>query len=217
MDIANENPSVDPIEYITKQLPKDLVQLLQVRDELAVRQGALSAVEDAVADRAKAKAEMEAAQAEALAVRADAKQFLVDAKAKADQVTAGANAKAIEKQADAQFKDAGWRIRDPSEAAPRIRHTVDRLGIYLTLVGLSALLIGGVGVANAINLDNPATLNMEKLYKIKSLLDEMKAFVDAAHARGIKVYLDIITNHTADVITYRECPRIGCPYRSKAD
>ncbi len=47
--------------------------------------------------------------------------------------------------------------------------------------------------------------------------DEMKAFVEAAHARGIKVYLDIITNHTADVITYRECPRIGCPYRSKAD
>lgn len=46
---------------------------------------------------------------------------------------------------------------------------------------------------------------------------EMKAFVEAAHARGIKVYLDIITNHTADVITYRECPRIGCPYRSRAD
>ena len=47
--------------------------------------------------------------------------------------------------------------------------------------------------------------------------EEMKAFVEAAHARGIKVYLDIITNHTADVITYRECPRIGCPYRAKAD
>jgi glycosidase len=31
----------------------------------------------------------------------------------------------------------------------------------------------------------------------------------------MKVYLDIIANHTADVITYRECPQ-GCPYRSKA-
>ena len=39
MNISNDNPSVDPIEYITKQLPKDLVQLLQVRDELAKRQG----------------------------------------------------------------------------------------------------------------------------------------------------------------------------------
>ena len=33
----------------------------------------------------------------------------------------------------------------------------------------------------------------------------MRAFVDAVHARGMKVYLDIITNHTADVIQYREC------------
>jgi glycosidase len=56
---------------------------------------------------------------------------------------------------------------------------------------------------------------------------EMKAFVEAAHKRGMKVYLDIITNHTADVIAYREChdpdapsyaqPKGGCPYRSKAD
>jgi glycosidase len=46
---------------------------------------------------------------------------------------------------------------------------------------------------------------------------EMKEFVDAAHARGIKVYLDIITNHTADVISYRQCPASDCAYRSKAD
>jgi glycosidase len=46
---------------------------------------------------------------------------------------------------------------------------------------------------------------------------EMKTFVDAAHARGMKVYLDIITNHTADVIKYRECPKNDCAYRSRAD
>ena len=34
---------------------------------------------------------------------------------------------------------------------------------------------------------------------------DMRNFVKAAHARGMKVYLDIITNHTADVIQYREC------------
>ena len=32
---------------------------------------------------------------------------------------------------------------------------------------------------------------------------EFKAFVDAAHARGMKVYMDIIANHTADVIQYQ--------------
>lgn len=47
--------------------------------------------------------------------------------------------------------------------------------------------------------------------------DEFKAFVDAAHARGMKVYMDIITNHTADVINYAECPKSACEYRSRAD
>src|SRR5204862_6423481 len=43
------------------------------------------------------------------------------------------------------------------------------------------------------------------------------AFVDAAHARGMKVYLDIITNHTADVIQYRECVNAPRPYRSRGE
>lgn len=44
---------------------------------------------------------------------------------------------------------------------------------------------------------------------------DFQALVDAAHARGIKVYMDIIVNHTADVIQYRECG--DCAYRSRAD
>jgi glycosidase len=46
---------------------------------------------------------------------------------------------------------------------------------------------------------------------------DMRALVDAVHARGMKIYLDIITNHTADVIAYRECPTSECAYRSRAD
>ena len=41
--------------------------------------------------------------------------------------------------------------------------------------------------------------------------------VAAAHARGLKVYMDIVVNHTADVIAYRECPGGTCLYRSRAD
>lgn len=33
---------------------------------------------------------------------------------------------------------------------------------------------------------------------------DMKALIDAAHAKGMKVFFDIITNHTADVIDFRE-------------
>jgi len=32
--------------------------------------------------------------------------------------------------------------------------------------------------------------------------DQLKELVDAAHARGMKVFFDIITNHTADVVSY---------------
>ena len=47
---------------------------------------------------------------------------------------------------------------------------------------------------------------------------DFKALVDAAHARGMKVYMDIVVNHTADVIYYQECVgKSDCPYRSIAD
>ena len=50
--------------------------------------------------------------------------------------------------------------------------------------------------------------------------DELRALVDAAHTRGMKVYFDIITNHTADVIGYEEgartayVPKDKEPYRT---
>lgn len=47
--------------------------------------------------------------------------------------------------------------------------------------------------------------------------DDFRALVDAAHARGMKVYLDIVINHTADVIRYRECPANDCGYRWRGD
>jgi glycosidase len=46
---------------------------------------------------------------------------------------------------------------------------------------------------------------------------DMRALVAAVHARGMKLYLDIITNHTADVIAFKECPNSTCPYRPVAD
>jgi glycosidase len=46
---------------------------------------------------------------------------------------------------------------------------------------------------------------------------ELSRLIAAAHARGLKVYLDIVVNHTADIIRYRECPVSPCPYRSRAE
>ena len=46
---------------------------------------------------------------------------------------------------------------------------------------------------------------------------EFRAFVDAAHGLGMKVYMDIITNHTADVIRYADGDATNYEYRSKGD
>ena len=41
----------------------------------------------------------------------------------------------------------GWRIRDAGDAAPGLQRFIDQLSLFLTLVGLTALLVGGIGVA----------------------------------------------------------------------
>jgi putative ABC transport system permease protein len=46
--------------------------------------------------------------------------------------------------------EAGWEIRSRSNASPQLERTISRFTQFLTLVGLAALLVGGVGVANAV-------------------------------------------------------------------
>jgi putative ABC transport system permease protein len=46
--------------------------------------------------------------------------------------------------------EAGWRIRSRANASPGLQRSIDRFAQFLTLVGLTALVVGGVGVANAI-------------------------------------------------------------------
>jgi putative ABC transport system permease protein len=50
----------------------------------------------------------------------------------------------------AQFPDAGWEARTKTNASPQLERNIERFLQYLTLVGLTALLVGGVGVANAV-------------------------------------------------------------------
>jgi putative ABC transport system permease protein len=49
-----------------------------------------------------------------------------------------------------QFPHAPWQMRDTSDAAPGVGRFLDNLAAFLTLVGLTALLVGGIGVANAV-------------------------------------------------------------------
>jgi putative ABC transport system permease protein len=49
-----------------------------------------------------------------------------------------------------QFPEAGWRIRDYTNATPTVERFLDRVTLFMTLVGLTALLVGGVGIGNAV-------------------------------------------------------------------
>ncbi|MET4805897.1 FtsX-like permease family protein [Limibacillus sp. MBR-115] len=49
-----------------------------------------------------------------------------------------------------RFPEAGWRIVDVAGGAPGMERFVERVTLFMTLVGLTALLVGGVGVANAV-------------------------------------------------------------------
>jgi putative ABC transport system permease protein len=50
-----------------------------------------------------------------------------------------------------RFPEAGWRVRGLAEAGGGIRFWLDRLTQFIGLIGLASLLVGGVGVGNAIS------------------------------------------------------------------
>jgi putative ABC transport system permease protein len=59
-------------------------------------------------------------------------------------------ATALASDARSGLPEAGWEIRSRGNASPQLERTISRFTQFLTLVGLAALLVGGVGVANAV-------------------------------------------------------------------
>lgn len=66
------------------------------------------------------------------------------------RLPADANPEAVGKQLTARFPDAGWDITDSSNGAPGTRRFIERMGQFLSLVGLAALVIAGIGVGNGV-------------------------------------------------------------------
>ena len=61
-----------------------------------------------------------------------------------------ADVQAARELAGERFPQAGWSVRGRGNAAPALTANITRFGQFLTLVGLTALIVGGVGVANAV-------------------------------------------------------------------
>ena len=48
------------------------------------------------------------------------------------------------------FADGGWRVRDASQGQPGVNRFLDQAASFLVLAGLTALLVGGIGVATGV-------------------------------------------------------------------
>ena len=66
------------------------------------------------------------------------------------RLAAGVTPVRWEQAARAAFPDAGWELLDFSRATPDLQRLIDRVALFLSLVGLSALLVGGLGIGNAV-------------------------------------------------------------------
>lgn len=62
----------------------------------------------------------------------------------------GTAANALSAEANRRFPQAGWEIRTRTNASPQLGRNIERFTQFLALVGMTALLIGGVGVANSV-------------------------------------------------------------------
>jgi putative ABC transport system permease protein len=93
--------------------------------------------------------------------------------------TTDATANIAMTQARERFPEAGWDIRTRSKASPRLERSVERFTQFLTIVGLTALLVGGVGVGNAVK---------SHLDRRRDVIATMKA-LGATGARVFIVYL----------------------------
>lgn len=113
MNIINDQSTTDYVDYFTKQLPKDLAAMAALRDELAKRQGAMSAVEDA--NKFKAEAEKVLADAKVQAEDVKKKQAAVKQKeaevdSRAEKVKADADARS--KELDAREAELAKRVSE---------------------------------------------------------------------------------------------------------
>ncbi|MEO0543459.1 MAG: ABC transporter permease [Pseudomonadota bacterium] len=71
-------------------------------------------------------------------------------KLRAPENTSDAQLRFAVDQLNETHPQAGWSVRSRTNAAPALSANIERFAQFLTLVGLTALVTGGVGVANAV-------------------------------------------------------------------
>ena len=66
------------------------------------------------------------------------------------RLASGASVEEVRAGIGGELEESGWQVRSYDDPAPGVQRMIGRLGSFLSLVGLTALLVGGVGVSNAV-------------------------------------------------------------------
>lgn len=67
------------------------------------------------------------------------------------RLAGGDDAQAIRKRLEKDHPSAGWEYKDRDNAAPGANRFFERMGQFLSLIGLTALVVAGIGVSNGVS------------------------------------------------------------------
>jgi putative ABC transport system permease protein len=67
------------------------------------------------------------------------------------RLTSGVDAGAVRDRLEKRFASQGWAFKDRDRAAPGANRFFERMGQFLSLIGLTALVIAGIGVSNGVS------------------------------------------------------------------
>lgn len=120
------------------------------------------------------------------------------------------NLKDITSALETSFPDASWKVTDADNASPQIRRFVERLMVFLTLVGLSSLLIGGIGIGNGVKA------HLEQRLKTIAILKSLGApalFIEKLYLWQVAIITVIGT--FGGILLGAILPFIAAPYVSE--
>lgn len=66
------------------------------------------------------------------------------------RLAADADAQSVRGEVEQRFADQGWEYKDSAGAAPGTNRFIERMGQFLSLIGLGALVIAGIGIGNGV-------------------------------------------------------------------
>ena len=65
-----------------------------------------------------------------------------------------------------RYEDVSWTVRDRSAATPALRYYIRRTAMFLQLVGLAALTVGGIGIANSVRAHIASRITTIAIFRV---------------------------------------------------